>query len=430
MKDVAIPRTRLAAAASFLVLASATTLALSACSDSVEIAVDDSTLDSGGGGSVIPATDASPEIDAGESPDASDDAAVDPDAGDAGTRICSDDNFCHSEVPKGQSLVGVWGDGTGIVWAVSRSASILRWDGTAWNVHTQLTSATGTNYSIWGSGPTDVWVVTPAGLFHGEGSSSASLVFAPVELGGDPTIPITSVGGTGPNDVWAVGGLFTDRVYPWVTKGRVLHYDGDPSNGGSGWTLDSDLSSRGIAFRFFMAGGASGSWMTGQKFDSALQGLLGAVVLRRLPGATEWTAVDLPPDPRGGYGPQARELAAIGMSSDSSIWIRGATGNFAWGFWRGTSIDGGNTFSWSFNPTNTWERAIVGFWGTAPNDTWGVGASGLVTHWNGTKWQQAAIRVTDIPVGKAFTAIWGKSNDDFWVVGDEVALHRTPAGKP
>jgi hypothetical protein len=118
------------------------------------------------------------------------------------------------------------------------------------------------------------------------------------------------------------------------------------------------------------------------------------------------------------------------MSSDSAIWIRGATGDYVWGFWRGTSTDGGNNFSWSFKRTRTWDRPIVALWGTGPDDTWGVGPSGLVTHWNGTKWQQAAIRVTDIPVGKAFNAIWGKSNDDFWVVGDEVALHRTPAGKP
>ena len=118
------------------------------------------------------------------------------------------------------------------------------------------------------------------------------------------------------------------------------------------------------------------------------------------------------------------------MSSASAVWVRGATANYKAGFWRGASTNGGNDFSWSFKRTNSWDRPIVALWGTAPNDTWGVGPSGLVTHWNGTKWQQAAIRVTDIPVAKSFNAIWGKSTDDFWVVGDEVALHRTPAGKP
>ncbi len=432
MKDVAISRTpKLAAGASLLVLTAATTLALGACSDTADGVVEQPTEKGDGGGNVIPMTDASPEGDAGESPDASAnrDAATDG-AADAGARICSDDNFCHTDVPKGQNLVGVWGDGTGVVWAVSRSGSVLRWDGTAWNVHAQLTTATGTNYTIWGSGPTDVWVLTPAGLFHGEGSSSATLVFSPVALPGDATIPLTSVWGTGPNDIWIVGGQMKDSVWPWVTRGRVLHYDGDPSDGGSGWTLDSDLSSRGIAYRFVMCGGASGCWMTGQQFDQALPSLLGGVVLRRSPGSDAWTAVDLPKDPAGGYAPQARELTAFGISSDSSIWIRGATGDFKWSYYRGKSTDSGNSYTWSFNPINTWDRAIVALWGPGPNDTWGVGDSGLVTHWNGTKWQQAAIRVTDIPVSKSFTAIWGKGNDDFWVVGNEIALHRTSASKP
>ncbi|OJY25088.1 MAG: hypothetical protein BGO98_08785 [Myxococcales bacterium 68-20] len=432
MKDVAIPRTTLAAAASFLVLTSATTLALTACSDSVEIAIDDSTPDSGGGGSVIPVTDASPEIDAGESPDAPDDASVDPDAGDAGTRICSDDNFCHTEVPKGQNLAGVWGDGTGIVWAVSRKGDLLRWDGSAWSVHTQLTNVTGTTFTIWGSGPTDIWVLTPGGLFHGTGPSSATLVFAPVVLPGDATIPIKSIGGTGPNDVWAVGGVTNSSKYPWDWRGRILHYDGDPAEGGSGWIVDESFASQPMAFSVVVASPVSGVWLAAQEYRNGTSPSLAARLYRRASGVEGWTDVGLPldlEDKQVGWNVPG-DLTAIAMSSASAVWVRGATANYKAGFWRGASTNGGNDFSWSFKRTNSWDRPIVALWGTAPNDTWGVGPSGLVTHWNGTKWQQAAIRVTDIPVAKSFNAIWGKSTDDFWVVGDEVALHRTPAGKP
>ncbi|MEA2748363.1 MAG: hypothetical protein QOI41_2506, partial [Myxococcales bacterium] len=27
-------------------------------------------------------------------------------------------------------------------------------------------------------------------------------------------------------------------------------------------------------------------------------------------------------------------------------------------------------------------------------------------------------------------AIWGTASDDFWIVGDEIAIHKTKVGKP
>ncbi len=425
MKDMAVPRiTKLSAGASLLVLSAAATLALGACSDSVDVVLD-SLPDGGDTGTTIPPLDATSESDAGGSPDASDDASSD---ADASARICSDDGFCHSTVPKGQNLVGVWGDGTGIVWAVSRSGGVLRWDGTSWNVHTQLTSVAGTNYEIWGSGPADVWVLTPGGLFHGEGPRSAELVFAPVDLPGDPSIPIRSIGGTGPNDIWAVGGFTNDRVNPWVWKGRVLHYDGDTAGDGSGWTVDETPPN--VAFSIVRASADGGAWLVGQEYRRGMNPVLLGALFQRPPGSSTWVAVEPPRDALGTTRSGAAEFTAAGLSLDNALWLGGWTNNGGVsGVWRGTST-APQTFDWSFTQANDWERPIVAFWGTGPSDTWGVGGSGLVTHWNGTDWQQAIIRVTDIPVGKSFNAIWGKSNDDLWVVGDEVALHRTPAGKP
>ena len=46
------------------------------------------------------------------------------------------------------------------------------------------------------------------------------------------------------------------------------------------------------------------------------------------------------------------------------------------------------------------------------------------------RWKQAAIMVTAIPVKKVFHGIWGLGNDDFWVVGDGIALHKTAVVAP
>ncbi|MDF2692486.1 MAG: hypothetical protein K0S65_869, partial [Labilithrix sp.] len=199
-------------------------VAIAACSDSdapVSSEVD-------GGSTVIPKVDAAapeagPEVDA--------DADV-----EAGVRTCSDEGFCHTELPTNQNLRGVWGDKQGTVWAISIEGNILRWDGTAWKIHAHVVEDEGM-FGIWGSGPTDVWVASSAGLLHGTGETAASLTFAPVDLPGDVEFKIKSVWGTGPNDIWAVGGIEFPDDWPPRFDGRVLHY-----SGGTGWTLDEELS--------------------------------------------------------------------------------------------------------------------------------------------------------------------------------------------
>ena len=59
----------------------------------------------------------------------------DADADASTPRECSDDGFCHTALPKGQTLRAVWGDGQGVVWAVSGQGAILRWDQTEWKIH-------------------------------------------------------------------------------------------------------------------------------------------------------------------------------------------------------------------------------------------------------------------------------------------------------
>jgi len=382
-----------------------------ACADDSDPASPSSTED---GGTVIPTSDASPVSDAD---DGVDDAGADAHA-DAGRRICSDDGFCHSVVPKGQDLHGVWGDEDGIVWAISLQNDVLRWDGTSWTVHHHSDVSLA---AIWGSGRTDVWIVTASGLLHGEGATSASLVFAPVpDLPGASTLPLKSIWGTGPNDIWVVGGVEP----PMTPAGRVLHYGSD-GEGGARWTSD-DTSPAGVGFRAVWGSATSGVWVHGLEDVS---GRTRARLLRRVPGAATWATIDLPEDPAGGPVPFAGEIAAAALSSDTTVWLSGKTSAARSALWRGTSTDGAS-FAWEFVTPAPYDRVINAFWGTGMNDTWAVGEWGLVARFDGSTLEQAAIRVTDNPIGKTIRAIWGRNKDDFWVVGDEVALHKTSAGKP
>ncbi len=367
------------------------------------------------GGAVLPPSDARPTGDA--------EPATDGDV-EVPARLCSDDGFCHSVLPQGQHLRGVWGDGTGVVWAVSLERNILRWDGTSWAIHTRTL---GEISCIWGSGPTDVWIATTEGLLRSTGTSSASLAFEPIpDLPGDASIPIRSVWGTGSNDVWAVGGLEP----AWETpRGRVLHYAGDPGDGGTGWSVDGQLSVQPFGYRAVWGTPSTGVWVHGVSFDDL--GLTHVWVFHRRAGETTWMPILLPPDPNDEWYPFASTILSAHIASNSSVWIVGATALPTKALWRGTSTDDGASFEWSFGPPNPNpnDRDLFGVWGT-PDKMWAFGKTGLVSRWTGKKWEQALLSVTGAPVGKSLWAIWGKDDDDFWVVGDEIALHKTSAGKP
>jgi hypothetical protein len=362
-----------------------------------------------------------PPLPDADGSDSDADAGTDADASvEAGTRICSDDHFCHSVLPADQELHGVWGDGSGVVWAVSTAGSILRWEGSAWKVHASgLDELT----AVWGSGPTDIWVGGKQGLFHGTGATPATLVFVPVaNLPGDPTYPITSIWGTGPNDVWAVGGV---RTF-FDNAGRVLHYAGPSDDeAGTDWTLD-DLSSQPFAFGTVWGTPEGGAWIQGAGPDFDVAG-----VYHRNVGSTTWDPVTLPADPSTDLAPEPDVFTAAGSSTASSIWLVGRTGDFnGEGYWHGTSTDNGSTVAWTYTPRPFGSLGLNAIWGLGVDDTWGAGPSGRLAHWDGANWAQAAILVTALPVTKTFYAIWGLSNDDFWIVGDNIALHKTTGTAP
>ncbi|AKU96437.1 hypothetical protein AKJ09_03101 [Labilithrix luteola] len=363
------------------------------------------------------------------STDASDDATKDSgrDASrqhDAAPRTCSDDNFCHSVLPENSMLRGVWGDGQGVVWAVSAGGSVLRWDGSAWN---EQAKDLGSLKSIWGSGPTDLWILNDASVvYHGTGDNPATITFEAVTLPGDASLPIAKVWGTGPSDVWAVGGAQDFSDFPWPGKARVLHMT-DPA---VGFVVDDELTASPTAFEDVWGSPESGVWLHGE------QGFIRnfsayAIVLHRAAGSTTWETVEMPENPNlNDYAPFPGKFTASGAMGGSSVWLAGETSGWKKGLYHGKSSDNGKTYTWSFILQNSWDLPLNAFWGVSDTDLWAVGKSGRTAHWNGTKWQQAAIRVTDSPIGSNLYGIWGTSSTDFWVVGDDIAMHKTTGDKP
>ena len=341
---------------------------------------------------------------------------------DAAPRECSDDAYCHTTLPKNQTLRGVWGDGQGVVWAVSEQGAVLRWDGSTWKIHA---SGLGKLTSVWGSGPTDLWIGRDTGLLHGTGSSPGALTFAPATT---PIGEVTSIWGTSASDVWAVLALPDDGSIP---RSHVLHYSGG-SDAGAAWMDDPFTEALPeIKFTRVWGSAATGVWLAGMTFDPDVFLEMGSV-FRRAPGAATFDELDVPghPDRASEFDVLGQVVGAATVSNTNMLLYARTSGGEAI-FVRGTSTDAGQTFTWASALDGTFEdpatNAIIA---VAPNVAWAVGEYGRIRQWDGTSWTHAAITVTAYPVIAPFYAAWASAADDVWFVGDDVALHLDPSKNP
>ncbi|MBX3209224.1 MAG: hypothetical protein KF764_29600 [Labilithrix sp.] len=340
-----------------------------------------------------------------------------PDASpEAGPRVCSDHGFCHTSVPADQVLAGVWGDGTGVAWAVTAKGDVLRWDGNAWKVHA---SKLGPLRAIWGSGPTDVWIGGDSGLYHGTGATSAALEFAESALPESATV--ASIWGASATDVWAVGWL-EDEI--GERQGRVFHLG---AGAGAEWTLDP-LSAEGAEYSHVAGSAGAGVWISGAR-PRPDEPWLNEILLFHKRGAGKFALETLPDDPVP-YEPmgQIGSVRAMAVTADSRIWIYGDNVIEGPGIWRGTSADGGMTFTWTHAPDgDPLAPRITAVFGTLADDAWAVGELGRVRRWDGAEWNTAAITLTKLPVVDTFRAVWSRGAEEGWVVGDGIALRYDPA---
>jgi hypothetical protein len=317
-------------------------------------------------------------------------------------------------LPAPQVLRGVWGDGTGVVWAVGDGGKILRWDGKVWKSHT---SVNGALFTIWGSSPTDIWVGGEAGILHGVGPSSSQLTFTAVPS--DSDIPITSIHGFGPNDVWAVGGRSSWVMDESHEESRVLHYTGPTGDPAADWKLDP-ISAQVTVFSRVWGSSADDVWLGGL---TDLTFPTGGVVLRGHSdgaGGTTFVPVEVGTGRnrlyRIGGGTVLEEAFVVGeyRNSIGAVWVGPRDPNDAGD--AGPRIYDHNQFTTGYG--------INAVWGTSKDDVWVAGGGGRVRHWDGTAWSLARVSITKFPMTSDLHAVWGKPNGEMWMVGDNVALRK------
>jgi hypothetical protein len=98
----------------------------------------------------------------------------------------------------------MWGNGPNDVWAVgyinaSLTGVAIHWDGTYWSAVRSLSPIDLTHpfYSVWSSGPDDVWIGADTVVLHWDGTAWSQALTGPNESN-------YAIGGSGPSDVWAV----------------------------------------------------------------------------------------------------------------------------------------------------------------------------------------------------------------------------------
>lgn len=319
-------------------------------------------------------------------------------------------------VPQGNSLEGVYRDPSGNGWAVGGS-SIVRIEGDklklvrhpAWNRQTFLEN-------IWGSGPSDIWVVGNA-VLHFDGSTWT-------ELGEYSLKGITDVWGTGPSDVWMVG-----------ISGQIHHYDG------TSWTKVASGVTQAL---FHITGSSSRDIWAGGEYGLLLHW-----------NGTAWQKVT---------SPTLDQIGSLSCASSTDCWMIPM---------RANDISGNTAFHWdgvrwtkqSSIPVGIFYAVIAvsanEVWLTGPNtyrfdgSTWtntttgrsyysmqkistsgtteqlGVGSIGLISRWDGSTWRTlSSARATGVSGGRtSWHGGWTSPQGEFYFVGAGGEMGRYSAGK-
>jgi hypothetical protein len=392
------------------------------------VACADANGENDGPGPVSGTGDASDAGDASTIPSGpTDDGGTDGDGGlqdageDAPKSLCTIHGWCHTDVPPEETLRAVWGDGTGTVWTVSEQGKILRWDGATWST---VYTDPGQLLTIWGSGPTDIWVGGTNGLFHGTGATSATLSWTKLAMDGNT--PVLSVWGSGANDVWAVGNN--------GTTSRVFHYAGPPADPtASGWTVDPISSSVVGKLVKIWGNSATDVWTVGSSKGASRQNV--PLIWHRSPDDTGVPAFKQ--DTSFDYFFDSAVSGGYTADPNNILWF-GTNYGFSYVMW-GRRADSSEPYEWTDafswripGPASCGSEAHNGVLAFSPTDVWTYGGFGRLCHFDGTRWDLAAVSIENVPLENVFWDAWAPNGDAsrMWVVGQGVAIRKQPTSNP
>ncbi len=305
----------------------------------------------------------------------------------------------------GTTLLDLWADDTGPLWAVGDGGAVLAFDD-SWQVRAGVPGAGAERYAaVFGAGE-QVWAVGTE-LGHLDG---ADWQVTPLPAIGGESYLLTGVSG-GPTVRWAVG-----------DNGVVLREAGD------GWQVQAQLS-----------GGLRGVWAAA---DDALW------VVSDAGSVAHWAGSVWQSQPLGGgalglwaiHGSSATDVVAVGGDASvfrfdgggwsqlhgqyqgdwlTAVWTNGAE------IWAGGS-DGvfyrWTAGSWSTFPSGV-GQGIVALWGVSSREVWAITAapSGRSTllRFDGDRWSTVISHA-----GERLQGLWGSPSADLWAVGAGSAVLR------
>ena len=253
----------------------------------------------------------------------------------------------------------VWGTGPTDVW-IGGAGGLSRWNGASWTAYPLSSSVT--VRSIWGSAASDVWAAIGTGVARWNGAS-----WSVSALPGT----VTGIWGAGPSDVWAVGYDSSG------TYSAIRHWDE------TGWTF---------------VPGMNGT-MVGDVWGSASNDVWVTVSGSMLHWDSHaWADSGTVPGYKNGiWGSGPKDVYAASCAPEEAV------------HWDGTS--------WSTVPFPASDRVIQDVWGFGPDDVWFVGDGTF--HWDGTNLTEVGT-----PSPSTLRAVWGTPGD-VWAVGSGgVVLHR------
>lgn len=296
---------------------------------------------------------------------------------DAGTDVINHDSQrdarsmvtgTWSVLPSGTmtDLLGVWGSSPSEVWVVG-TATLRRWDGSGWSMTMTSLGLSDVN----GTGMGNVWAVGGTVGGSGTGETPRSAILRLQGTTWMETMPgsmgqLHGVWAIAPNDVWAVG------------EGTILHFDG------SAWS-DGSAGAKPMTLYAVWASGPRDVWAVGSR------------VLHW--NGTGWSVMDTG---------TSDWFNAVWGTGPNDVWVVGVSGAaLHYDGSRWTDLRAGN-------------ENLYAVWGPAANDVWAVGENGTILHWNGASWMPVPS-----PTRETLRALWGSPNgSEIWAVGHRGVIVR------
>ncbi len=267
----------------------------------------------------------------------------------------------HNPMPQGNAFRGVGGTSSSDIFAVGDRGLILHNDGDGWTRIYQTLTEDELN-GVWGTSESNIFIIGEFGvILHYNGSTWTKM------NSGTP-FSLKGIWGSSASDIFAVGG-------DWG-NGLILHYDG---------TAWSKMSVSGPVEKL------RGVWGTSDK-DVFAVGDNGLIL--HYDGNT-WTKMT------SGTGSSLNSV--WGTAADNVYAVGGVVSGVA----TILHYDGKN---WSSMPNPAWD-ALCSIWGTSSANIFAVGYSGMLIHFDGSKW-------TKLSGGSSGLGIWGSSETQIFTVGE------------